>query len=111
MLVDVGGVVLAQGNQPGLPQPRVRRDHARRRRSAGRRRHARPDGTRGRSARAVIDCPSLEAANAALNALGAHTELDLEAAAAEADGGRRRAARPRSDRHPRFDGATGRKAL
>lgn len=41
--------------------------------------------TAGRLARAVIDCPSLETANAALNALGVATELDLEAAAA-ADG-------------------------
>ena len=42
--------------------------------------------TAGRLARAVVDCPSLEAANAALNALGVRTELDLEADAAAADG-------------------------
>jgi hypothetical protein len=42
--------------------------------------------TAGRLARAVIDAPSLEAANAALNALGVRTELDLEAEAAAADG-------------------------
>ena len=40
--------------------------------------------TAGRLARAVIDCPSLEAANAALNGLGVRTELDLEADAAAA---------------------------
>ncbi len=42
--------------------------------------------TAGRLARAVIDCPSLLAANAALNALGVRTELDLEAEAATAGG-------------------------
>ena len=42
--------------------------------------------TAGRLARAVIDSPSLEAANAALNALGVRTELDLEDEAAVADG-------------------------
>ncbi|MEO8966934.1 MAG: DUF1152 domain-containing protein [Solirubrobacteraceae bacterium] len=42
--------------------------------------------TAGRLARAVIDCSSLRQANAALNALGVDTELDLEAAAAAADG-------------------------
>ena len=38
---------------------------------------------RRRLARAVIDCPSLEAANATLNALGVRTELDLEAESGE----------------------------
>jgi len=41
--------------------------------------------TAGRLARAVNGCPSLRDANAALNALGISTELDLEAAAAAAD--------------------------
>ena len=46
--------------------------------------------TVGRLARAVIDAPGLEEANAALHALGVRTELDLEreAAAEAADGAR-----------------------